>query len=353
MGLLLALTGGTSGRATSWLTPSVAAQSSGGLIVVTSTAQEVTANAPNGVANGNCTLGEAMLAANTSTPVDGCLLQGSAPFTIDLQQGQTYVLSQVQNWWYGPNALPVVATTMTIDGHGATLQVPSGTVRLRFFYVGANPAAPGTLGYHTPGAGSLTLRELTLTGGRQHGGDSQFGGGGAGMGGAIFNHGLLLLDRVTLHDNRASGGNTVRSDVDNVSGGGMGQEPVFDIGESTERGGGFGGPVSPAGSQGGRYGGDLGFGGGGFGPNDHGSFGSHDGGGVPDGLGGKGGDGDYSGGAGSGAGYSVGGGFGFGGFYGSAGGGGGVGGGGGGCGRANAFRPCGSGGFGGGSGGSD
>jgi hypothetical protein len=180
VGLLLALAGGTSGRVTSWLAPPVAAQSSGGLIVVSSTAQEVTVNAPTGVANGNCTLGEAMLAANTTTAVDGCLLQGSAPFPIDLQQGQTYVLSKVQNWSYGPNALPVVAATMTIDGHGATLQVPSGTVRLRFFYVGANPAAPGTLGYHTPGAGSLTLRAVTLTGGRQHGGDSNGGGGGAG-----------------------------------------------------------------------------------------------------------------------------------------------------------------------------
>ncbi len=346
--VLMALAGGAGTRmpmVSSWTMPTVSAQ--GGFIAVTSTAQEVTVNAPSGIANGNCTLGEAMLAANAGASVDGCQVQGSAPYSIDLQQGQTYVLSEVANWWYGPNALPPVANAMIFDGHGATLQVPSGTVRLRFFYVGANPTATGTLGYHTPGAGSLTLRELTLTGGRQHGGDSQFGGGGAGMGGAIFNHGLLLLDRVTLQDNRASGGNTLLSSEDNHSGGGMGQKPVVD-GNWDEHGGGFGGPVSPAGSRG--Y---PGLGGGGFGPNDHSPSESSNGGGVSDGLGGRSFSGDYRGGAGSGAGFARGGDFGYGGlFTGFAGGGGGVGGGGGGCDSyKRAGAPCGSGGFGGGGGG--
>ena len=135
---------------------------------------------------------------------------------------------------------------MTIEGHGATLQVPSGTVRLRFFYIGADPAAPGTWGItRRARARSRCVRSRSPAGDSTEG--FELGGGGAGMGGAIFNHGLLLLDRVTLQDNRASGGNTVRSVVDNVSGGGMGQEAPFL--HPNERGGGFGGPVSPAGSR--------------------------------------------------------------------------------------------------------
>ncbi|MEO7143552.1 MAG: hypothetical protein ABI165_08625, partial [Bryobacteraceae bacterium] len=75
-----------------------------------------------------------------------------------------------------------------IEGNGATLAITDPTiVHLRFFYVGADPLAPATLGFDTPGAGNLTLRNLTLTGGKQQGGDSRLDGAGAGMGGAIFN----------------------------------------------------------------------------------------------------------------------------------------------------------------------
>ena len=36
----------------------------------------------------------------------------------------------------------------------------STIVRLRFFYIGANPQAAATLGFNTPGAGQLTLQNL-------------------------------------------------------------------------------------------------------------------------------------------------------------------------------------------------
>jgi hypothetical protein len=67
----------------------------------------------SGTTNNNCTLGEAILAANTGLAVDGCALSGSdAPFTIQLQAGQTYTLASVHNYWYGPKAVPQIATTV-------------------------------------------------------------------------------------------------------------------------------------------------------------------------------------------------------------------------------------------------
>src|ERR1019366_10474065 len=120
-----------------------------------------------------CTLSNAIVSANTAAAVGGCSFTGSgAPYTIQLQN-QTYVMATVDNYWYGPNALPPIASSIIIEGNGATLAITDSTiVRLRFFYVGANPTAAATLNFNTPGAGNLTLRDLTLTGGRQKGGDS-------------------------------------------------------------------------------------------------------------------------------------------------------------------------------------
>ena len=151
------------------------------------------------------------------------------------------------NWWYGPNALPAIASDITIEGNGAELVITgdSGSPkRLRFFFIAANPLNPNTLGYHGPkdGAGnqpggSLKLRALTLRGGRQHGGDSRFGGAGAGFGGAVYNQGVLEIESVTLDDNIAVGGD---ADVIGAGGaGGVGEDTVF----GQPQAGGFGGPV--------------------------------------------------------------------------------------------------------------
>lgn len=288
--------------------------------------------------------------------------------TIQLYPNGVYTFSATNNYWYGPNALPPVASPIIIDGRGASL-VSVNASRLRFFYVGADAAASATLGFNTPGAGSLTLRNLTLSGGRQRGGTSGIGGGGAGMGGAIFNQGLLVLEAVTMSGNSAVGGNTSNS-AGSSDGGGMGSDP-YTSGPQGARGGGFGGAVSPVGSSGGTAinNGGGGGGGGGFGVSDHGATsggfvdGAH-GGGTPDGLGGdsyasgRGGRGSGGGGQGLvpltyGTGTNVGGAFGFGGNLngGSPGGGGGGGvGGGGGRGSFDAGRG-GGGGFGGGGGG--
>ncbi len=277
-----------------------------------------------------CTLILAIAAANAGAGTTACPFNGSGtPYTIQLQPGMTYTFSVPDNFWYGPNALPPIATTIVIEGNSATLQVQSGVTRLRFFYVGADPNATATLHYNTPGAGNLTLHNLTLIGGVQLGGAGSTGGGGggAGMGGAIFNQGALQLDTVTLNGNSATGG-TGGSGAGPGGGGGMGADATS--------GGGFGGAVIPAGSSGGPAGSGSGGGGGGFGSSDN-ATGSSGGGSAPDGLGGAPAAGGGSSGAGSGGGGAgsgaAGGGFGHGGNASSVldggGGGGGVGGGGG------------------------
>jgi hypothetical protein len=277
--------------------------------------------------------------------------------------------------WYGPSALPAIASSITIEGNGATIErAPSATVSFRLLFVGADPTDPHTSGYATPGAGTLTVRDVTVKGGLANGGDSGLGGGGAGLGGAIYNQGAVTLERVTLTANIAQGGTSGVAGL-GLGGGGIGADAVG-VG-----GGGFGTGFASAGSSGG-LGGSGGGGGGGFRLSENGAGGSvagGAGGGPPTGVGGAGGDisqvsaegpgGNGSGGGGSG-GTSTGGGnggsFGAGGAgtsappddngIGTGGGGGGVGGGGGG-GAASlgvgGFNAGGGGGFGAGGGGVD
>jgi hypothetical protein len=340
----------------------------------------------------------------------------AGPDTIRLATDCTYSYANVngaggsQTSWYGPTALPSIASDITIEGQGATIQRDTTVVSsFRFFYVGADPANGNTASFTTPGAGKLTLHDLTLKDGDVQGGNGGTGGGGgAGMGGAIFNQGQVILDRVTIRDSHAEGGDgqgLFQGSNGGGQGGGMGESFA-----SGNRAGGFGGGFSlqVAGSTGGRGGastGDLfdsagsGGGGGGFRTNENGSAGVSPGagaagGGSPTGTGGAGGDvsGQYYGGAsgnGSGGGGAAatvstafiaggaggnGGGFGYGGSLGAngsggldpsgpggGGGGGGVGGGGGGGGngaaagggsgtRGGKAGPGGGGGFGGGGG---
>ena len=75
---------------------------------------------------------------------------------------------------------------------------------------------------------------MTLEGGLAQGGRSDLGGGGAGMGGAIFNQGTVVIDDSTLTDNVAQGGNAGDTSVGS-GGGGIGSDASQD-----GDGGGFG-----------------------------------------------------------------------------------------------------------------
>ncbi|MBR8826683.1 MAG: VCBS repeat-containing protein [Gomphosphaeria aponina SAG 52.96 = DSM 107014] len=192
--------------------------------------------------------------------------------------------------------------------------------------------------------GTVSIENVTLENGVAKGGDSNNGGGGAGMGGALFIYqGNVKLTNVNFKNNHAVGGSRGISGLGH-SGGGMG-------GNSSSTGGGglFGstGATDPAayitpGSKGDDGGNNPGSGG-----NPIGSFG---------GRGGKGAGGGYNnGGAGGAGGFGGGGGIGgdkgFLGGYGGNGGTGGFGGGGGTGGFGNLWGKDARGGFGGGSGG--
>jgi hypothetical protein len=298
----------------------------------------------------------------------------AGPDVISLPGNCTYTFASPTAFYYGPEAL-VAQSDITVEGNGATIQRSGGAPPFRLVMVTADPASPSTQGYASPGAGTLTLHNLTLRGGMAKGGDSKGGGGGAGMGGAIFNQGQLVLDGVTLTDNHArggsagnpaagSGGGGIGANSAGLNGGGFDTEVGADYhgarGGSSHAGAGGGGggfqetsngnssPDNRAPSKGGAGGGPatgLGGFGGVPGPNVYADFRP---GGPPGEGSGGGGDGGLESSAGS-----NGGDFGAGGSGGSHGGGGGGGvGGGGGAGdtEAHAGDGGGGGGFGGGGG---
>ena len=152
--------------------------------------------------DGMVTLREAILAANTDTAVDGSMKGDGADvirFAPGLGGGAIPLMSSGDGT-AGSSAFGIL-TDITIEGDrdlGITLELSSGAQPMRFFYVASG--------------GSLSLKDLTLRGGRANGGGgggSQRGGqggGAAGMGGAVFNQGSLAIQGCTLVDNQATGG---------------------------------------------------------------------------------------------------------------------------------------------------
>jgi len=221
-----------------------------------------------------CTLAQAIGLANYANGIDptsvgsattsfgGCAVAFQPtplPGPYELLVSQTQItLTSIDNYWYGPNALPPIASTITIVPATGTLTLtaahvgdptPATANAFRFFYVSGGMELP---------AGSLTLQGVVLQGGYAKGGDAgPESGGGAGMGGAIFNQGVLSLMEVSLIGNTAQGGSSTSHGNSN---GGIGQDGKFDAG------GGFGW-ASPPGAYGGKGGigtANGGGGGGGF-----------------------------------------------------------------------------------------
>jgi len=191
--------------------------------------------------------------------------------TINLASGGTYSPAAPTDWWYGPNAFPAIASTITINGNGATISPAPGSPSFRFFFVSG--------GFSTLPAGNLTLNDLTLTGGYALGGSGGLGsaqdgpgggGGGAGFGGAVYNQGYLLLSNVNVTGNQAVGGSGGGLDAANCAdsggggGGGLGGNGANCNGGQFSAGG--GGGMQTSGSSGGNGGNFLGSEGG-NGPN--------------------------------------------------------------------------------------
>jgi predicted outer membrane repeat protein len=147
--------------------------------------------------NGKCSLNEAIWAAQTQIPQDTCPAGGNDGSTIVLQKGN-YIFSATETISnvvladlslplpdIANAAMPVIASQIHIEGHGAILQ-RLGTKRFRFFDI--HPA------------GALTLHNLTLMGGDP--GDKLDGG-------ALQNMGFTRLIGVTLTENTAYDGGAI------------------------------------------------------------------------------------------------------------------------------------------------
>ncbi len=201
---------------------------------------------------------------------------------IVLATNGVYTLTAPNNFWYGPNGLPPISSTILIQGNGSEILRDSTASVFRLFYV-ANGAP------NQPEAGTLILQDVTLSGGLAQGGNgSQLGGGGAGLGGAIYNQGTLTLVDAALTNNVAQGGTGGGGSYLPGGGGGLG---------------GNGGTGSNGGGGGGGFGGNGGNGsnggGGGGGYNGNGGNGSNGGGGGG-GVGSNGGNASNNGGNGGG-----------------------------------------------------
>jgi hypothetical protein len=152
---------------------------------------------------------------------------------------------------FGPTALvigkaPASPDILTIQGDAAPGIIISGNDARRVFGVFAGS--------------SLTLEDVTITGGKAIGGKGgSGGGGGAGLGGAIFNDGTLKLLQSTLTGNTAVGGNGGGSPPSGFGGGG-GAAAGYSGGSGSGYGnggggGGVGGPGGPGGAFGNAVGG--------------------------------------------------------------------------------------------------
>jgi|GEM_PF-6630013 len=140
-------------------------------ITVNSLAQEVTLANPTGIVNGNCTLGEAILAANNDAAVDGCTA-GSGDDTIVLPAG-VYTLSVAASFGSLGDAigLPQVTSNIIIQGQDTAA----------FTIIERPVAAPAFRIFEQSGflLGTLTIRRVTIRGGKStnHGGGAIFAGG--------------------------------------------------------------------------------------------------------------------------------------------------------------------------------
>jgi hypothetical protein len=195
-----------------------------GAVPLAAGAAQITVNDAGPVvlaSDGRCTLREAVIAANNDTAsgvVAGECAAGNGADVIVLSAStQLYTLIAVDNTNLGANGLPVVTTSITIEGNGATLQRSgaAGTPDFRLFEV-----AP---------TGVLTLRNLHLRNGRAQNGGALYNNNGMvtlegsevsasvaicdGGGIATFG-GSLLFTSSTAHDNVAgcSGGGVFARD---------------------------------------------------------------------------------------------------------------------------------------------
>ncbi|MEE9293812.1 MAG: hypothetical protein V3W34_02450, partial [Phycisphaerae bacterium] len=142
-------------------------------------AATITVTSDSGGTGGpDCTLRDAITAANSDTATGGCTA-GSGADVIELPDGVTITLTEEDNETDGTNGLPSVTSVLTINGNETTVRrdPAEATPNFRIFHVAAG--------------GDLTLNDLTVSNGWA------CCLGSAGRGGGIWTVGELILTSST------------------------------------------------------------------------------------------------------------------------------------------------------------
>jgi CSLREA domain-containing protein len=160
----------------------------------------VTADDANLGANGNCTLREAVLAANTNTAVDACLAGSVGQDTILLAAGSYSLTIPGRNEDQSATGDLDVREALTISGvSAASTTIDGSALGDRLLQVATGVTA--------------RVSDLTMSGARLTGGNAE-----AVAGGGVWNDGDLTLNRVRVTDNRATGGNSANASANGGSG---------------------------------------------------------------------------------------------------------------------------------------
>ena len=176
-------------------------------ITVTTTVDELNAD-------GDCSLREAIVAANTDAAVDACPA-GSGADTVTLASGATYALSiSVADASLGATGLPTVTSDITLQGNGSTIRRASGTFRILRIASGATLVLDNLTireglveiisgsGY---GGGIYNQGTLTLTNSAVRANTLTANGSTttafSGFGGGIFSTGTLIIENSTIANN--------------------------------------------------------------------------------------------------------------------------------------------------------
>lgn len=129
------------------------------------------------VVEGDCTLVDAITAANSDAATGGCIAGDPGLDTIILTADVTLIkVDNIADW---RNGLPSVTSEITVEGNG--------------FSVARDEAAPNFRVFHVADGGSLDLRATTITNGSVSGAP----------GGGIFVRGNLAMSNATVSGNSA------------------------------------------------------------------------------------------------------------------------------------------------------
>ncbi|HXK29337.1 MAG TPA: right-handed parallel beta-helix repeat-containing protein [Candidatus Binatia bacterium] len=150
----------------------------------------VNATVPGVVADGKCSLIEAIINANdtvTGGPLSDCAAGDPLGEDHIILPKKTFTLTTPYDTYYGdPTGLPLITSAITIEGNGAKITRKKSSPNFRLMAVGPT--------------GDLDLENLTLSGGSS----SSHNGGGA-----IFNYGETTISNSTITGNTAYYGGAV------------------------------------------------------------------------------------------------------------------------------------------------